>query len=234
MSTFNALITPETDASARSAALLLHALAVSDREWVLRKLEPSDRARLDPMLAELHQMGVPADPAIVERTLGAMPFWGADSGGLSSPAPGRKHGLLSGATGDQMARLHSVAPAVLAEVLRFEPPRVIATLLLLADWPWHAAVIARLGPSLRGRVEFALGDLKKDLVRFQAATALHASLLKRVGGLLDAFFESEERTLLQRQTQSPEASGGSRQHSGAFASRRMWWSAWLSRFGVRK
>ncbi len=233
VSIFNALATPETDMSARSAALLLHALATPDREWVLQKLEPSDRARLRPMLAELQEMGIPADPAIVERTLGAMPFLVADSSQLSSSAVGRGQDRTSDANADQIARLRSGAPTALAEVLRSEPPRVIATLFLIADWPWRAAVMAHLGPSVRGRVEIALADLKKDLAGVHSATALRASLLKQLCARLEAFLESEQWMLLQQRVQSPAALGSGLRHSGAVASRRTWWSAWLSRLGAR-
>ena len=234
MSTFSALAKPETDTSARSAALLLHALATSDREWLLQKLEPRDRARLRSMLAELREMGIPADPAIVERTLGAMPFLVAESGHLASSAAERRPERLSESDADQIARLYSGTPTALAEMLRNEPPRVIATLFLITDWPWRAAVMAYLGPSVRGRVETALVDLKKDLVSVQEATALRASLLKQVCARLDAFLESEQWTLLQQRAQSPDAFGLSRRHSGAIASRRTWWSAWLSRLGGRQ
>ncbi|MHA6845564.1 hypothetical protein [Ralstonia syzygii] len=234
MSTFDALATPDTDPSTRSAALLLHALATVDREWVLQKLRPSDRARLRPMLEELREMGIPADPAIVEHTLGAMPFLVAGSGDLSVSVSGRGQAQSSAAVADLIARLNPVDPVALAEVLRSEPPRAVAHVLLVTDWPWRAAVMGRLGPSVRGRVETALADLEKDLAGVQAATALRASLLKQVCARLDAFLGSEQWTLLQQGAQSRDAFGPSHRDNGAIAPRRMLWPAWLSRLGARQ
>ncbi|CBJ37726.1 putative flagellar motor switch protein FliG [Ralstonia solanacearum CMR15] len=233
MSTFKALATPDTDPSTRSAALLLHALTIQDREWVLQKLGSSDRARLRPMLEELREMGIPADPAIVEHTLGAMPFL-AGSGELSASVAGRGQARLSAAVADLIARLNPVDPVALAEVLRFEPPRAIAHVLLITDWPWRAAVMARLGPSVRSRVETALADLKQDLAGVQSATALRASLLRQVSARFDAFLGSEQWTLLQQGAQSRDAFGPSRRDNGAIALRRMLWPAWLRRLGARQ
>ncbi|WP_155520903.1 hypothetical protein [Ralstonia solanacearum] len=234
MSTFNALATPDTDPSTRSAALLLHALAAVDREWVLQKLRPSDRARLRPMLEELREMGIPADPAIVEHTLGAMPFLVAGPGDRSVSVSGRGQTRFSAAVADLIARLNQVDPVALAEVLRSEPPRAIAHVLLITDWPWRAAVMARFGPSVRSRIETALADLEKDLAGAQAATALRASLLQQVYARLDAFLGSEQWMLLQQGAQSRDAFGPSRRDNGAIAPRRVLWSAWLSRLGVRR
>lgn len=186
------------------------------------------------MLEELREMGIPADPAIVEHTLGAMPFLVAGPGDRSVSVSGRGQTRFSAAVADLIARLNQVDPVALAEVLRSEPPRAIAHVLLITDWPWRAAVMARFGPSVRSRIETALADLEKDLAGVQAATALRASLLQQVYARLDAFLGSEQWTLLQQGAQSRDAFGPSRRDNGAIAPRRVLWSAWLSRLGVRR
>ena len=69
----------EVPAGRRRAALTLHALAASDREWLLEQLPAEDRSTLRGLLAELRELGIPADAEVIRSALaeaapkGAMP-----------------------------------------------------------------------------------------------------------------------------------------------------------------
>ena len=55
----------------RQAALALHAMGDTDREWMLAQLAASQRAILAPLLAELHALGIPRQADLLRRL--AMP-----------------------------------------------------------------------------------------------------------------------------------------------------------------
>ena len=59
----------EVSAGRRRAALTLHALAASDREWLLEQLPPAERATLRGLLAELQELGIPADAEVIRSAL---------------------------------------------------------------------------------------------------------------------------------------------------------------------
>lgn len=100
----------------RQSALTLHALAAQDRAWVLAALPGGQRAALQPLLAELEEIGIPRDPDLLEA---AQP----------RAARQRSAGELD----------------ALARVLRREPPRVAAVFLAAEPWPWRGEVLQRVG-----------------------------------------------------------------------------------------
>jgi CHAD domain-containing protein len=53
----------------RRAALTLHALAAPDREWLLEQLPATDRTALRGLLAELRELGIPADADVIRSAL---------------------------------------------------------------------------------------------------------------------------------------------------------------------
>lgn len=53
----------------RKAALLLHSLSEADRAWMLTRLGPSQRAALQPLLAELRSLRVPGQPELVRTQI---------------------------------------------------------------------------------------------------------------------------------------------------------------------
>jgi hypothetical protein len=59
----------EVSAGRRRAALTLHALAASDREWLLEQLPASDSSALRGLLAELQELGIPADAEVIRSAL---------------------------------------------------------------------------------------------------------------------------------------------------------------------
>lgn len=50
----------------RRCALMLHAVAAVDRDWVLSQLDARRRTELEPLLAELHTLGIAPDPGFAK------------------------------------------------------------------------------------------------------------------------------------------------------------------------
>lgn len=59
----------EVSAGRRRAALTLHALSIQDREWLLEQLPAADRSSLRGLLAELRELGIPAEPEVIRSAL---------------------------------------------------------------------------------------------------------------------------------------------------------------------
>jgi hypothetical protein len=122
----------------RRAALLLHAMAPADRNWVLRQLPPGGHDRLRELLRELAELGIPRDAALLKhfavapvardttRQVEALPYE------LSGAAPAET--------------IAAADPARLAVILGGEPVELLALLLSARDWPWRTAFLGHLGP----------------------------------------------------------------------------------------
>lgn len=224
MNLFADPMAPNAAAPARSAALLLHALSKSDRQWLLQQLRSEDCTILAPMLEELRQMGIPADRALVRELLGdaAAP----DKSALSafSAAVERPLPLVSSGNSeaDCIDRLVKEDPVALAAVLRPEPAQLIAHLLLLQDWPWRTQVLMRLGPAIRGRVESAVMEMRGAGASVRTASAMRASLLKHVCARVDSVTAKAQ---LANAAQAGTA-GAVQPHSKR-------WSEWLRKLGRR-
>jgi hypothetical protein len=61
----------------RKAALLLHAMRPRDQRWILDQLDANQRMVLQDLLAELKELGIPAEPslldAVADRYTGPLP-----------------------------------------------------------------------------------------------------------------------------------------------------------------
>lgn len=64
------------DAGLRQAAALIHALAPADRRWAIAQLPAQQRDTVEALLAELTEMGLPRERAIVEAALQQTPSHG--------------------------------------------------------------------------------------------------------------------------------------------------------------
>lgn len=142
--------------SPRSAALLLHGMGEADRAWILRQLSDSQRARIVPLLDELHAMGLPAD---ADWTRCALP---------STPPPSQ--------ASRARARIAAAPVAAITELLASEPPALVDWLMALGSWPWQTEVMAQLR-SRRGAV-FADGPLLSHDRRTDLSKADRALLLE--------------------------------------------------------
>ena len=126
-------------APARHAALLLHAMPSTDRHWLLAQLTPAERTPLLALLDELQVLGMPADCAMLANAIGTKP----------PPVAPRQ---IGGASEQMRSTLCLATPQQIVKAISAEPPALIATLLVIADWPWHEAVLAQLDPLIRRQV----------------------------------------------------------------------------------
>ncbi len=101
-----------TPAPARQAALTLHALPQSDRNWLLDALEPEDREQLNQLLEELRTLGIPGDSGLV-----------AELAKAEVPAASPR---------DWLGALDAVGASALATVLRPQPVEFARAVLSLA------------------------------------------------------------------------------------------------------
>jgi len=103
------------------SALLLHGLEESDRHWILAQLAEDDRRILGEHLAELKDLGIPADAGLVQEAITA-------------------HGSLA-PSGDP---LHAATAAQMQVLLSDEPQWLVRQVLALEDWPWRRDFLALL------------------------------------------------------------------------------------------
>jgi len=147
--------------SPRQVALMLHGLADADRTWLLGRLGPAQVDVLEPLLAELRELGIPADPALAAQAL--------------EPVAAR---------GD--AEMHSITQTIgacalpqLQLALADEPQGVIAAVLMAGNWPWQDAFLAAQEPA-KARA------IKELMQSHRGGAALHRALLRslaeRLGG----------------------------------------------------
>lgn len=149
---------PGVDASesggARHAALLLHAMAQADREWVLDALPPAQRQPLTALLAELEALGIERDPGLVAEAT-------AHAASAATAAAQRiDDAWLETPMSDEamLQQLSAARVEILAKQLQSEPAGLVAALLRAATWSWHGTLLQALEPVQRRRVEAALAE----------------------------------------------------------------------------
>ena len=203
----------------RQAALLIHAMAVPDREWLWAKLSTQERASLQALLSELESLGIPSDRSILTEVLSSEP------GKIAPPVAGDEPmepqypfspiepRLPSMSDEAFLAQLNAMDATVLASVLRPEPTSLVARLLQLRAWPWQDALLEKLGHSNRQKIQYLL----QTPSGIATGKALSDALLRHVR-------LRYERAMY---TASPGPSDGSVYNSTAPRSRqyglRQWW-----------
>lgn len=95
----------------RQSALLLHGLNEADQRWILEQLNVDDRSQLRDHLAELRELGIPADRNILTSL------------GISE-------------TGERLDDLQAASASEMQMVLRDEPLWMLKQVLALESWPW--------------------------------------------------------------------------------------------------
>lgn len=141
--------------SLRKAALAVHALAPTDRAWMLEALPRNQREELEPLLAELKALSIPVDPSLLPEP---------------DPAP-RQPELAWPDTLDEATL------AALTHTLSAEPEQLTHTLLAIRLWSWQERLLARLAGERRA----ALADLpSRAAVTPRLAAALLQVLHERV------------------------------------------------------
>lgn len=138
---------------AREAALLVHSLPPAARRQVLQRLDAAERAQVEPLLAELAELGIPSLP--VERL-----------DALRVPAMEQ----------NELARMRAVPASQMLATLHDAGPATLALLLRVSDWPWRADLLAGLDDQRRERT-LALCDAQANAVVPRAAAK---ALCKRV------------------------------------------------------
>jgi hypothetical protein len=106
--------------SLRKAALAVHALAAPDRAWVLQALPRNHREELEPLLAELKALGIPADRSLY----------------LATDAALREPELAWPET------LDAATLTALSNTLAKEPEQVTQALLAIRPWSWGPRLLA--------------------------------------------------------------------------------------------
>jgi hypothetical protein len=166
----------------RRSALALHALHSSDREWMLSRLDARERASIEPLLAELRELGIPAIGLDV-----AMP---AEEKREDSPACARDV-------------LHGAKPARMARLLRTEPDPIVVRLLAVEDWPWRGEVIRGMPRSRRRRIEAGIAAVKAEGRGASLAAALVESAARRMAPAREG--NSLARRVIDRARESAHA-----------------------------
>ena len=118
---------------ARRAALTIHALPVTDRHWMMQRLELQQRRTIEVLLEELESLGVVADGRMVEQALAAA---------AESEADPQWRRTLARCDVDTMAAC-----------LKDEPAMLVSRLLERGPWPWDSALLERMHPLRRRHVE---------------------------------------------------------------------------------
>lgn len=145
----------------RRAALFLHALPRSDRDWVMGKLNDADRASVELLLLELESLGIPADREMLDEAIAGSQEPPAGSllvDAVNSAGPRGNRGYVT----TQLELLAAADPLLIASVLRHEPAGLTARLLMLQQWPWRDLVLRELGPVKRRNIEDRLVGLKRQ------------------------------------------------------------------------
>ena len=163
----------------RQAALTLQAMTAADRRWMLSQLAADQRALMETLLAELAELGIPADPALLEQAL------------RDGAAPAGANGAAGEPDDDAERALRLADPARLAQLLQHEPDQLVARLLLAADWPWQAEMLARCEVRQRQRVVASLHQLRQ--AGAAPAPKLRAALIDTVSRRLAAGREAPGR-----------------------------------------
>lgn len=112
----------------RSAALLLHAMSATDRNWALSELAPQERSALTPLLRELQEMAVPADAGLIRQV-------------LSNQAAIDQQPAARVTARDLIA---AASAQVVTAVLLREPTGLIRQVEALGPWPWSEALVTAL------------------------------------------------------------------------------------------
>lgn len=149
----------------RRAALALHALAPGDRDWMLARLPAPERPALERLLAELRELGIPAEP-LPEGTLDA-------AKAVEASCTPRD-------------RLRAAAALDVARAVEGESPRLVARVLAIEAWPWRDELMKRLSRARRRAVETESRALGAASTGEKLAGALTRSIADRLAARRDA------------------------------------------------
>lgn len=189
----------ETASAARQAALLLHAMPHADRVWVLGQLPAGQRSQLSTLVEELQQLGIPQDPGLIDLAVAS----GQANELQSAPLPITAEEIDALALERQfLEHLDAQGRMALSNLLRTEPPILVARFLALGQWPWKDAVLGQLGAVKRRQVE----EYCQACVQTQEANSFATTLMTTVVEQLRAVLQ---KTSIQktRKAEGPASRG---------------------------
>jgi hypothetical protein len=127
----------ETSAGLRRAALALHSLRPSDRDWLLQQLARAEQQVLGELLTELSGLGIPPDAAVIRAALSEDP--------QGAPMSAEEARGLCLVLANEAPALQSLLLAALPEsqrgaVLRHWPHELLARPSAVAGQAWTPAL----------------------------------------------------------------------------------------------
>lgn len=128
---------PETPAGLRRAALTLHSLGQVDRDWLLQQLPGAMQQALCVLLAELNDLGIPPDAAVIRAALDEAPAQEAMS---AAQAQGLCHVLANEVPVLQSLLLAALPLAQREAVLRHWPHELLARPSAVSGHTWTPAL----------------------------------------------------------------------------------------------
>jgi hypothetical protein len=173
---------------ARQAALVLHGLSDGMRRRVLERLDGGERSRLQPLLDELGELGVPTS---LGQSLAPEP----DAESDASVAARSLH-----------ERVAHLAPEDVALALQTCAPSTAAYLVSAADWPWRESVLERLPPLVSKAVAahrantFQLAPAVLDVLCERLLESANAQSSSRSEPLLLDRFADDRPRMASRET----------------------------------
>jgi hypothetical protein len=189
--------------AARQAALLLHALLPSDRAWLLAHLPSAQRAHLIPLVEELEALGIPQDLELVEQTLATREH---DRAGMHFQKADEVIDALLPPSEQLLSQLDSGGCKKLADLLRDEPPVLIARLLLQGPWAWEEQLLTHFGALKRKQIEECRADRRSEV----QPDLLSAAVMDAITGPLRTALIRRTELHLPRADISKTSSAGGR------------------------
>jgi hypothetical protein len=125
----------------RRAALLLHAMGAEDSRWVMARLADEQRQVLQALLEELTQLGIPAQPELIDEALGT-----DKTADLSPQAPQTPQAPVV----PVVRTLAGLSAETAHSLLHAESEEITGRVLAMAPWPWEQEFLLRL-PLLKQR-----------------------------------------------------------------------------------
>jgi hypothetical protein len=133
-------VTASDTGQARQAALLLHSLPAVARQRVIAKLDRNESSRLEPLLAELLELGVSSSFGEQRRRIGS-----ADLDPV--PALPACESTLQALTA--IERAERLDPNEVVRCLQGCAPKTVVRLLSSHGWPWTRHVLGRFPEARR-------------------------------------------------------------------------------------
>lgn len=221
---FAELATPATSHGKRRAALLVHALAPSDRAWLVAQLSEQDQAHMDTLLGELTSLGIPSDPLLLKQALSESPKKAAAATGrdprltaeqpLRRPEPTVADPASPQSDVEFFSQLDASGIAIVAALFRREPATLAAQCLRVQVWPWQQAVLDQLNPVQRRRLQDELERPAPLLPPAALTNALLRHLRRRCDQARDNAGQSQEAAMPTQDRRNPGGSGWLRQWHG--------------------